>query len=189
MITSVHAAGGAETKTAEADGTSGSAIKATSPTGDAVVVTERSAPKIVGIVPSGWKIVPLDGATIESDQIEFRPGLSSVITLSPYKLVPDPKQAPYAFKEAGFDPSLGNRQTDTIAAILGHYNDEEQKLDDKLGSVIDRLRTALNQGEKDQDKSVLNTTRRTGKSSDPTAANSNETAQQRPQVQRPQKGQ
>src|ERR1700716_46286 len=111
MITSVHAAGGAETKTAVAEGTPDSTIKATSPTGDAVIVTERSAPKIVGIVPYGWKIVPLDGATIQSDPIEVRPGLSSVITLSPYKLVPDPKQVPYAVKEPGFHPSLGNRRS------------------------------------------------------------------------------
>ncbi|HEY4784095.1 MAG TPA: hypothetical protein VIH54_19900, partial [Chthoniobacterales bacterium] len=66
-------------------------------------------------------------------------------------------------KEPGFDPSLGNRQNNTVGAILSNYTREEQKLDEKLGSVIDQLRTALNQP----------------------AANPNETARQQPtQVQR-----
>ena len=160
LITSAYAAGDAEKKSDTAESTGG-AIKATAPNGESVLVLERSTPKIVGIVPPGWKVVPLESAKIESDPIEIRPGLSSVITLSPYKLVPDPKQVPYAVKEPGFDPSLGNRQNNTVGAILSNYAREEQKLDEKLGSVIDQLRTALNQP----------------------AANPNETARQ-PQVQR-----
>jgi len=144
LATSAHAAGDAE-KTSDTSESAGGAIKATAPNGESVLVLERSTPKIVGIVPPGWKVVPLEGAKIESDPIEIRPGLSSVIMLSPYKLVPDPKQTPYAFKEPGFDPSLGNRQTNTVGAVLLNYAREEQKLDDKLGSVIDQLRTALNQ--------------------------------------------
>ena len=144
LITSAYAAGDAEKKSDTTE-SAGGAIKATAPNGESVVVLERSTPKIVGIVPPGWKVVPLEGAKIESDPIEIRPGLSSVIMLSPYKLVPDPKQTPYAFKEPGFDPSLGNRQTNTVGAVLLNYAREEQKLDDKLGSVIDQLRTALNQ--------------------------------------------
>lgn len=145
LITPAYAAGDAEKKSDIAGSVDGSAIKATAPTGESVLVVERSTPKVVGIVPLGWKVVPLEGAKIESDPIEIRPGLSSVITLSPYKLVPDPKQAPYAVKEPGFNPSLGNRQINTVGAILANYTREEQKLDEKLGSVIDQLRTALNQ--------------------------------------------
>jgi hypothetical protein len=144
LITSAYAAGDAEKKSDTTE-SAGGAIKATAPNGESVLVLERSTPKIVGIVPPGWKVVPLESAKIESDPIEIRPGLSSVIMLSPYKLVPDPKQTPYAFKEPGFDPSLGNRQTNTVGAVLSDYAHEEQKLDDKLGSVIDQLRTALNQ--------------------------------------------
>jgi hypothetical protein len=144
LITSAYAAGDAEKKSDTTE-SAGGAIKATAPNGESVMVLERSTPKIVGIVPPGWKVVPLEGAKIESDPIEIRPGLTSVITLSPYKLVPDPKQTPYAFKEPGFDPSLGNRQTNTVGAVLSNYTHEEQKLDDKLSSVIDQLRTALNQ--------------------------------------------
>src|SRR5260221_3491227 len=110
LITSAYAAGDVEKKSDTAESVGG-AIKATAPTGESVLVGERSTPKIVGIVPPGWKIVPLEGARIESDPIEIRPGLSSVITLSPYKLVPDPKQAPYTVTEPGFDPSLGNRHS------------------------------------------------------------------------------
>src|SRR5258708_20639240 len=143
LITSAYAAGDAEKKSDTAESTGG-AIKATAPNGDSVLVLERSTPKIVGIVPPGWKVVPLESAKIESDPIEIRPGLSSVIMLSPYKLVPDPKQTPYAFKEPGFDPSLGNRQTNTVGAVLSDYAHEEQKLNDKLGSVIGPIRTALN---------------------------------------------
>jgi len=144
LITSAYAAGDAEKKSDTTE-SAGGAIKATAPNGESVVVLERSTPKIVGIVPPGWKVVPLEGAKIESDPIEIRPGLSSVITLSPYKLVPDPKQAPYSIKEPGFDPSLGNRQSNTVGAILSNYTREEQKFDEKLGSIIDQLRTALNQ--------------------------------------------
>ncbi len=118
LITSAYAAGDAEKKSDTAESTGG-AIKATAPNGESVLVLERSTPKIVGIVPPGWKVVPLESA--------------------------DPKQTPYAFKEPGFDPSLGNRQTNTVGAVLSDYAHEEQKLDDKLGSVIDQIRTALNQ--------------------------------------------
>jgi hypothetical protein len=143
----------------------GTTISGTAPKGESVLVVERSTPKVVGIVPSDWKVVPLEGAKIESDPITMRSGFSSVIALNPYKLVPDPKQAPYAVKEPGFDPLLGNQQTNTVGAILSSYAREEQKLDEKLGSVIDQLRAALNQP----------------------AANSNETARQQiSQAQRPQ---
>jgi hypothetical protein len=163
LIAPAYAGTNPEKKSDPGESIDGPAIKGTAPTGESVLVVERSTPKIVGIVPSGWKIVPLEGARIESDPIEIRPGLSSVITLSPYKLVPDPKQAPYTVKEPGFDPSLGNRQNNTVEAILSNYTREEQKLDEKLGSVIDQLRTALNQP----------------------AANPNETARQQPtQLQR-----
>jgi hypothetical protein len=163
LIAPAHAGTNAEKKSDPGESIDGPAIKGTAPTGESVLVVERSIPKVVGIVPPGWKIVPMEGARIESDPIEIRPGLSSVISLSPYKLVPDPKQAPYSVKEPGFDPSLGNRQNNTVGAILSNYGSEEQKLDEKLSSVIDQLRTALNQP----------------------AANSNETARQQPtQVQR-----
>jgi hypothetical protein len=163
LIASAHAGTNAEKKSDPDESIDGVAIKGTSPTGESVLVVERSTPKIVGIVPPGWKIVPMEDARIQSDPIEIHPGLSSVITLSPYKLVPDAKQAPYSLKEPGFDPSLGNRQNNTVGAILSNYAREEQKLDEKLGSVIEQLRTALNQP----------------------AANPNETARQQPtQVQR-----
>jgi hypothetical protein len=145
LIAPAYAGSNAEKKSDAGESIDGPAIKGTAPTGESVLVVERSTPKVVGIVPPGWKIVPLEGARIESDPIEIRPGLSSVITLSPYKLVPDPKQASYSIKEPGFDPSLGNRQSNTVGAILSNYTREEQKLDEKLGSVIDQLRTALNQ--------------------------------------------
>jgi hypothetical protein len=163
LISPAYAGTNAEKKSDPGESVDGAAIKGTSPTGESVLVVERSTPKIVGIVPPGWKIVPMEGAKIESDPIEIHPGLSSVITLSPYKLVPDAKQAPYSLKEPGFDPSLGNRQSNTVGAILSNYARDEQKLDEKLGLVIDQLRTALNQP----------------------AANPNETARQQPtQVQR-----
>ena len=143
-FTSTYAAGDPEKKPDTAS-TGAAPIKGTAPNGQSVLVIERSTPKVVGIIPPGWKVIPLEGAKIESDPIEIRPGLSSVITLSPYKLVPDPKQAPLTIKEPGFDPSLGNRQTNTVGAVLASYAREEQKLDEKLGSVLDQLRSALNQ--------------------------------------------
>jgi hypothetical protein len=120
-------------------------ITARAPTGESVLVMERTSPKVVGLIPPGWKVVPLEQIKINSDPIEIRTGLSSVISLSPYKLVPDPKLAPFAFKEPGFDPTLGIHQTNTVGAILSNYIREEQKLDEKLGSVIDQIRTVLNQ--------------------------------------------
>jgi hypothetical protein len=144
LITSATAAGDADKKS-DTESDRSATIKGTAPNGESVLVIERSAPKIVGIVPPGWKIVPFEGAKIESEPIQIQPALSTVIALSPYKLVPDPKQAPYAIKEPGFDPSLGNRQTNTVGAILSSYSREEQKLDEKLGSVIDQIRIALNQ--------------------------------------------
>jgi opacity protein-like surface antigen len=144
LMISAYAADDQDKKLAVAE-SAGTAIKGTAPNGESVLIVERSTPKVVGIVPPGWKVVPLEGAKIESDAIEIHPGLSSVITLSPYKLVPDPKRFPFGIKEPGFDSSLGNQQASTVGAILSNYAREEQKLDEKLGSVIDQLRTALNQ--------------------------------------------
>ena len=120
-------------------------ITARAPTGESVLLIERTSPKVVGIIPPGWKVIPLEETKINSDPIELRDGLSSVISLSAYKLVPDPKVAPFAFKEPGFDPTLGIHQTNTVGAILSNYIREEQKIDEKLGSVIDQIRTVLNQ--------------------------------------------
>jgi hypothetical protein len=120
-------------------------ITARAPTGESVVLIERTSPKVVGIIPPGWKVVPLEETKINSGPIEIHAGLSSVISVSPYKLVPDPKLATFAFKEPGFDPTLGIHQTNTVGAILSNYIREEQKLDEKLGSVIDQIRTVLNQ--------------------------------------------
>jgi hypothetical protein len=120
-------------------------ITARAPTGESVLLIERTSPKVVGIIPPGWKVIPLEETKINSDPIELRDGLSSVISLSAYKLVPDPKVAQFAFKEPGFDPTLGIHQTNTVGAILSNYIREEQKIDEKLGSVIDQIRTVLNQ--------------------------------------------
>ena len=145
LVTRAYAAGDAEKKSDMIKSVDAATITARAPSGESVLVIERNSPKVVGIVPPGWKVVPLEGTQIDSDPIEIRAGLSSVISLSPYKLVPDPKLAPFAFKEPGFDPILGIHQTNTVGAILSNYVREEQKLDEKLGSVIDQIRTVLNQ--------------------------------------------
>jgi hypothetical protein len=145
LVTRVFAAGDAEKKADTIKSVDSATITAHAPSGESVLVTERTIPKVVGIVPPGWKVVPLESMKIDSDPIEIRTGLSTVISLSPYKLVPDSKLAPFAFKEPGFDPTLGVHQTNTVGAILSNYVREEQKLDEKLGSVIDQIRTVLNQ--------------------------------------------
>jgi hypothetical protein len=145
LATRVFAAADAEKKTDTIKSVDSPTITARAPTGESVVVIEQTSPKVVGIVPAGWKVVPLEAMKIDSDPIEVHAGLSSVISLSPYKLVPDPKLAPFAFKEPGFDAALGVHQTSTVGAILSNYIREEQKLDEKLGSVIDQIRTVLNQ--------------------------------------------
>jgi hypothetical protein len=145
LATRLFAAGDAEKKADTIKSVDSASITGRAPSGESVLVIERTSPKVVGIVPPGWKVVPLEGIKIDSDPIEIRAGLSSVISLSPYKLVPDPKLAPFSFKEPGFDPTLGIHQTHTVGAILSNYIREEQKLDEKLGSVIDQIRTVLNQ--------------------------------------------
>ncbi len=72
LITSAYAAGDAEKKSDTAESTGG-ANKANAPNGKSVLVLERSTPKIVGIVPPGWKVVPLESAKIKSDPIETPP--------------------------------------------------------------------------------------------------------------------
>jgi hypothetical protein len=89
----------------------GTTISGTAPKGESVLVVERSTPKVVGIVPSDWKVMPLEGAKIESDPITMRSGFSSVIALNPYKLEPDPKQAPICRQRAGLR-SLAWRSSD-----------------------------------------------------------------------------
>jgi hypothetical protein len=145
LVTRAYGANDAESKPGMVKSVNAATITARAPNGESVLVIERTTPKVVGIIPPGWKVVPLEGTKIDSDPIEIRAGLSAVISLSPYKLVPDSRLAPFAFKEPGFDPILGNHQTNTVGAILTNYIREEQKLDEKLGSVIDQIRTVLNQ--------------------------------------------
>lgn len=109
--------------------------------GAPVQVVERSNPKIIGVVPAGWKIVPLDEAKMESDLIEIRPGVTQTIQVSPYKLIPD--QPRMAVKDPGFDPALGNGQTSTIGAALTRYNEEAAQLATRMQAAIKSLNSIL----------------------------------------------
>jgi len=109
--------------------------------GGAVEVIERSNPKVIGVVPAGWKIVPLEGAKMESDPIEVRPGITQVIQVSPYKLVPEEPRI--GVKEPGFNPKLGNAQTGTIGAALTRYNEEAAQLATELEAAIKTLSAIL----------------------------------------------
>ena len=109
--------------------------------GAPVQVVERSNPKVIGIVPAGWKIVPLEEARMESDPIEIRPGVKQTIQVSPYKLIPD--QPRMAVKDPGFDPALGNGQTSTIGAALTRYNEEAAQLSAKLEAAIKTLNSIM----------------------------------------------
>ena len=112
-------------------------VSVSASSGAPVQVIERSNPKVIGVVPAGWKIVPLEEAKMESDLIEIRPGVTQTIQVSPYKLVPD--QARVAVKDPGFDPVLGNAQTSTIGATLTRYNEEAAQLSTKLQAAIKTL--------------------------------------------------
>jgi hypothetical protein len=109
--------------------------------GAPVQVVERSNPKVIGVVPAGWKIVPLDEAKMESDLIEIRPGVTQTIQVSPYKLIPD--QPRMAVKDPGFDPALGNGQSSTIGAALTRYNEEAAQLATRLQAAIKTLNSIL----------------------------------------------
>ena len=106
-----------------------------------VPVVERSNPKVIGIVPAGWKIVPLDEAKLESEPVEVRPGVLQTIQVSPYRLVPD--QPRTAVKDPGYVPSLRNAQTSTIGAMLTRYHDASTELAEKLEVAIKTLQGAL----------------------------------------------
>jgi hypothetical protein len=116
-------------------------VSVSASSGTPVQVVERSNPKVIGIVPAGWKIVPLEEAKMESDLIEIRPGVTQTIQVSPYKLVPD--QPRMAIKDPGFDPALGNGQINTIGAALTRYNDEAAQLATKLQAAIKTLSSIL----------------------------------------------
>jgi hypothetical protein len=105
--------------------------------GAPIQVVERSNPKVIGVVPAGWKIVPLDEARMESDPVEIRPGVTQTIQVNPYKLIPD--QPRTAVKDPGFDPALGNAQTGTIGAALTRYNEAAAELATKLQTAIKTL--------------------------------------------------
>lgn len=109
--------------------------------GTPVQVVERSNPKVIGAVPAGWEIVPLEEAKMESDPIEIQPGVTQTIQVNPYKLVPD--QPRTALKDPGFDPALGNAQTNTIGAALTRYNEEASELATRLQAAIKTLNAIL----------------------------------------------
>jgi hypothetical protein len=112
-------------------------VSVSASSGAPVQVVERSNPKVIGIVPAGWKIVPLEEAKMESDLIEIRPGVTQTIQVSPYKLIPD--QPRMAVKDPGFDPALGNAQTSTIGAALTRYNEQADQLATRLQAAIKTL--------------------------------------------------
>ena len=116
---------------------SGPVSVSTSSGGAPVQVVERSNPKVIGVVPAGWKIVPLEEAKMESDLVEIRPGVTQTIQVSPYKLIPD--QPRMAVKDPGFDPALGNAQTSTIGAALTRYNEQADQLATRLQAAIKTL--------------------------------------------------
>jgi len=116
-------------------------VSVSASSGAPVQVIERSNPKVIGVVPSGWKIVPLEEARMESDLIEIRPGVTQTIQVSPYKLIPD--QPRTAMKDPGFDPALGNAQTGTIGAALTRYNEEAAQLSTRLQTAIKTLNSLV----------------------------------------------
>lgn len=116
-------------------------VSVSASSGTPVQVVERSNPKVIGVVPAGWKIVPLEEAKMESDLIEIRPGVTQTIQVSPYKLIPD--QPRTAMKDPGFDPALGNAQTGTIGAALTRYNEEADQLATRLQAAIKTLNSLL----------------------------------------------
>ena len=116
-------------------------VSVSASSGAPVQVVERSNPKVIGIVPAGWKIVPLEEAKMESDPVEIRPGVKQTIQVSPYKLVPDEPRM--AVKDPGFDPALGNGQTSTIGAALTRYNEEAAQLSARLQAAIKTLNGIL----------------------------------------------
>ncbi|HEY0792967.1 MAG TPA: hypothetical protein VGD78_18020 [Chthoniobacterales bacterium] len=116
-------------------------ISVSASAGTPVPVVERSNPKVVGMVPAGWKIVPLDEAKLESEPVEVRPGVFQTIQVNPYKLVPD--QPRTAVKDPGYTPSLRNAQSSTIGAMLTRYHDASTELAEKLEAAIRTLQSAL----------------------------------------------
>ena len=116
-------------------------VSVSASSGAPVQVVERSNPKVIGVVPAGWKIVPLEEAKMESDLIEIRPGVTQTIQVSPYKLVPDQPRTPV--KDPGFDPALGNAQTSTIGAALTRYNEAADRLAVRLQAALKTLNSIL----------------------------------------------
>jgi hypothetical protein len=127
--------------TAPAPAAASGPVSVSASSGAPVEVVERSNPKVIGVVPAGWKIVPLEEAKMESDLIEIRPGVTQTVQVSPYKLIPD--QPRMAVKDPGFDPALGNGQSSTIGAALTRYNEEAAQLATRLQAAIKTLNSIL----------------------------------------------
>ncbi len=61
LVTRAYTAGDAEKKSDLIKSVDAATITARAPSGESVLVIERTSPKVVGIVPPGWKVVPLEG--------------------------------------------------------------------------------------------------------------------------------
>ncbi len=59
LVMRAYAAGDAEKKSDTIKSADAATITAHAPSGESVLVIERNSPKVVGIVPPGWKVVPL----------------------------------------------------------------------------------------------------------------------------------
>lgn len=98
-------------------------------------VKEFYAPKPLGYLPPGWKLTPLTEGRIQSPPIDLAPGVRPRITVTPYQLAPDDAKGFVEFRDPGFDPALGAKQTATFGAVLTRYQEGLRQVDAQLTAL------------------------------------------------------
>lgn len=75
-------------------------------------------PKALGMIPKRWRVEEIGEILIANNNVKLDNGTTTTLRVNAYRIVPNPDENVIAFLEPTFEPSKGNKQENTISAIL-----------------------------------------------------------------------
>lgn len=101
--------------------------------------------------PENWVVEKSDDAPAFTRDVELQPGTIISLNIQPHVLSPiaDGQNA-FSVSEFGYDPLAGQRQRETVSAILGKSIAQLDEDSEKLGKAISELRSLLDSFPKPQ---------------------------------------
>lgn len=100
-------------------------------------------PKVIGMVPEGWRVVANNGKS-QKQQVALRSGRLIEVEVAPFELVPesDSKEV-FAIKDPGFLDSTNGDKKVTLEALLKEQSDALEMSEIELEKALGRLDALL----------------------------------------------